>query len=117
MSGDSSPEEAARDAEILARLMPGFWQVRTTLAWAYVSLGAYEAALRAAAAGIQLAENAAAGGEANVLQYVSAVAYERLGRTDEAIRAAELSLRQRRNSPAQELLDRLTATPASDAAP
>ena len=51
-----------------------------------------------------------------MLQYVSALAYEGLGRTDEAIRAAELSLRQRSNSPAQELLDRLTATPASDTA-
>ncbi|MCH8199650.1 MAG: O-antigen ligase family protein, partial [Chloroflexi bacterium] len=42
LTGGVSPSEALRDGEVLAQIMPGFWQIHAELAWSYVRLGGYE---------------------------------------------------------------------------
>ena len=63
-----------------------------------------------------LSLNATVYADTHLLYYVYAVAYEGLGRTDDAIRAAKTSVRRRPNTSSQQLLARLTAAPASDTA-
>ena len=119
LSADSdavSPADGVRDSQILVQLMPGFWQPQMALAWSYVRLGAYEEGLRAVARAKALAATTGRD-DAQLVHYVEAVALENLGRIDEAVVAAELATRPRSYPPADQLLARLTATPASDTAP
>ena len=58
-ASDVSSAQGVRDSEILAQLMPGFWQTQAALAWAYVRLGAYEAGLEAVARATELAPRTA----------------------------------------------------------
>ena len=96
---------AVHENELLVELMPGFWQARTSLAWSLVRLGLYDRALDA----LQDAKDIEAleAGGAQLIHFVEAVALEALGRTDGAIRSAQLSMEASPNSQAQEVLDRL----------
>ena len=116
VNADVRPEEAVRSADVLVQLMPGFWQAHTALALSYVRLGAYEEGLRVAKVARALSGNSKVP-ELHFLYYVLAVAYEGLGRTDDARTAAKNSIRRRPNTAAQQIFDRLSATPASDTAP
>ena len=116
VTGDVPPEEAVRDTEVLVRLMPGFWQSHAALAWSYVRIGEHEEALRVADEAKALSATTTKLADTHLLHYVYAVAYEGLGRTDDAILSANRSIYRRPNTAAQQLLDRLTGTPASDAA-
>lgn len=113
VTGDLSPEEAIRDSEILVQLMPGFWQAQAALANSYVRLGRYEDGLEAVARAKELSATAFRA-DIHLVYYVEAVALQALGRIPEAIRAAELSIARRPSTAAQRLLDRLTATQATD---
>ena len=113
-TGGVPPAEAVRDTEVLVQLMPGFWQAHAALAWSYVRIGEYERALQVADDAKALSLTTTVYADTHLLYYVYAVAYEGLGRTEDAIKAARTSIRRRPNTAAQQLLERLTATPASD---
>ena len=112
-AGDVSSADAIRDAEILVRLMPGFWQAQAALASSYVRLGGYEEGLQAVARAKELSATSGRP-DIHLVYYVEAQALQALGRIDEAIQAAETSIRLRRNPLAQRLLEQLTSTATSD---
>ena len=116
VTGDVPLKEAVRASEIFLQLMPGFWQAHAALAWSYVRLGAYEEGLRVADEALALSANSTALADTHLVLYTSALAYEGLGRVDDAIDAAKRSVSQKPNPSAQQLLDRLTAPLATEPA-
>jgi O-antigen ligase len=82
--------DAIHENQILVDLMPGFWQARTGLAWSYVRLGNFELALDAIEEAKRLRGLESNG--AHLIFFIEAAALERLGRFDEAIAAAQLSM-------------------------
>lgn len=101
----SNAELAVRDNTILVNLMPGFWQARTALAWAYVRVQDYESALVTVQASKDIRVLESAG--AHLAYYIQATALERLGRADEARAAARCSLSYHATNQALDLLERL----------
>jgi O-antigen ligase len=101
-------ELAVRDSTILVNLMPGFWQVRTALAWSYVRLQDYQSALDTvqAAKDIRMLDSGAGG----VAYFIQATALEKLGRADEARAAAHCALSYKPTSRTLSLLERLGET-------
>ena len=82
--------QAVYDNDVLVHLMPGFWQARTALAWAYVRVGEFDSALEAvqAAKDIRVLESAGA----HLAYYIQATALANLGQVDDARAAAHCSL-------------------------
>ena len=89
---------------LLVELMPGFWQARTGLAWAYIRLGRHEDALRVVqeAKDVRVLESSGA----NLIYYIQAWALEGLGRIEEAKAAAHCSLAYQVTQQAIDLLER-----------
>jgi tetratricopeptide (TPR) repeat protein len=83
-------EQAVYDNALLVNLMPGFWQARTALAWAFVRVGQYEDALQVVqdAKDIRILESAGA----HLAYYIQGTALERLGDADSARAAAHCAL-------------------------
>lgn len=97
--------QSVYDNTVLVNLMPGFWQARTALAWAFLRVQNYEAALDTVedAKGINILETRGA----NLAYYIQASASESLGRTDEARAAAHCSLAYLPTNQALDILGRL----------
>ena len=108
MTDDIPQAEAARDSEVLVQLMPGFWQPHAALAWSYVRLGRYEEGLGTVATAKALSATANPRPDTHLLHFVEAVALRNLGRLDESLLAAQRSINERPNAPAQELIEQLT---------
>ena len=101
----SDSAQAVYDNSVLVNLMPGFWQARTALAWAYVRVQEYEEALATVqdAKDIRILESAGA----HLAYYIQAAALERLGRADDARAAAHCSLSHHPTNQAIDLLRKL----------
>jgi hypothetical protein len=99
---------AIRENTILVNLMPGFWQARTALAWAYVRGQDYEGALDVvqAAKDIRILDS----GGGHLAYYIQATALENLGRADEARAAAHCALSYLATTQSLDLLERLGET-------
>ncbi len=104
-----------RDNQILVHLLPGFWQSRLELAWAYARLGKYEEGLEAVGLSKELAARAGITPDTSVLHYVRALALQGLGRIDEAIAEADQSNQIRPTTLTRELLQQLRAGRAPQA--
>jgi tetratricopeptide (TPR) repeat protein len=98
-------ERAVYDNSLLVHLMPGFWQARTALAWAYVRVQQYEGALRTVqeAKDVRILESAGA----HLAYYIQGTALQRLGREDEARAALHCSLSYNATTQAINLLEQL----------
>ena len=108
-----APEErtkAIRDNQILAELSPGSWLAHAALGWSYVQLERYEQGLAAALRAKELSAEQKAGTSRHLVHFVEATALQGLGRTDEAIAAAERSLAISPHTRAQHLLRELTGS-------
>jgi len=94
--------QAVYDNTVLVNLMPGFWQARTALAWAYVRVREFDSALLAVqdAKDIRVLESAGA----HLAYYIQATALANLGRLDEARAAAHCALSHRLTTQAFDLL-------------
>ncbi|MEE8519483.1 MAG: tetratricopeptide repeat protein [Dehalococcoidia bacterium] len=97
---------SVRGNQTLVGLMPGFWQSWSALAYAYFRIGEYELAASVADESIGIA-NGVAG--SSFSHYVRAASLEGLGRFDEAVEAANESIRLRDNTTAREVLARIAS--------
>ena len=103
-------DRAVRDNQILAELSPASWLAHAALAWSYVALGQYERGLETALYAERISADADAGANRHIVYFVKATALQGLGRTDEAIAAAERSLALSPLTRAQHLLRELTGS-------
>jgi hypothetical protein len=101
----SNSQLAVRDNTILVNLMPGFWQARTALAWAYLRVQDYEGALDA----VQGVKDTSmiSPVASHMAYYIQATALEKLGRADEARAAAHCALSYYVTTVTRDLLGRL----------
>ena len=106
-------DEAIHDNQVRVALLPGFWQARAGLAWAYVELELFEDGLAAVAVAKELAVSGSAGSAAHFVHYLEALALQGLGRRAEAIAAAQRSMAARPNTAAEALLQELTGQSSS----
>jgi tetratricopeptide (TPR) repeat protein len=86
--------------------MPGLWQSWAALAFAYYRIGDNDLAASMADEAIAISNGAR---ESGFVHYVKAVSLENLGRYDEAVDAANESIRLEDNTDAQELLARIAS--------
>ena len=106
-------DEAIHPSLVRVELLPGFWQARLALALSYVRLGLFEDGLEAVAVAKELSISGGVDSADHRLHYVEAIALQGLGRTDEAIAAAQRSIAARPNAAAQGLLQQLTGQSSS----
>jgi hypothetical protein len=101
----ADPANVVHDNMVLVNLMPGFWQARTALAWAFVRMKEYESALEA----VQDSKDAKIleSRGANLAYHIQAAALEGLGRVDDARAAAHCALSYLPTTHMLELLKRL----------
>lgn len=105
VEGDMT-QEAVRGNQVLVGLMPGLWQSWAALAFAYYRIGDNDLAASMADEAIAISNGAR---ESGFVHYVKAVSLENLGRYDEAVDAANESIRLEDNTDAQELLARIAS--------
>ena len=98
-------DQAVYDNDLLVHLMPGFWQARTALAWAYVRIQDYEGALQTVQDAKDIGILASAG--AHLAYYIQGTALERLGRIDEAKAAGYCALSYLPTTQTVSLLERM----------
>lgn len=91
-NGIIDKQESTYGAEVLAGLMPGFYQATTGLAWAYARLGFFEQSLEAVGRAKELVASDPDRSELYLIDFVKALALRGLGDREGAIEAAKRSM-------------------------
>jgi O-antigen ligase len=102
---------SARETLVLSRLLPGFWQAHTGLAWSYARRGEFEAALPPVEVARELIGSQPDNTELAFYYYTRAITMQGLGRDEEAITAAQHAFRLQPVSFVLDLLHELGASP------
>lgn len=103
-------DAAIHQAQVLAALMPGFWQAHAVLGWSYTQLREPDKGLQELDLALRYVGDGPSG---FFVEFFRAVTLEALGRRGEAMAAAQRSLELRRTNEALTLLARLTAATPS----